>query len=543
MTSRLQIVFLDLNKKCAKPLSLSEMIINFDTLIINEFDSIKVFSECLTSTQVDIVFIHGEIDLNLYDFTCPVFLIGDTCSKGPFAYGIYSISRSDLESSLLIPFLRSCDESYKIYLALVLELNKKDSSGNQIRDVNTALAEANVRSTDIMLQLEESRDAAEAATNAKSHFLAIMSHEIRTPINGVIGMTHALKNTQLGEDQLRFVEVIKKCSDMLLGVINDILDFSKIEARKLELEIVPFDLKSLLDDFRDTVSAQIQEKGLLFNTSIQPNVPVALIGDFRRIRQVLNNLVSNAIKFTDEGTISIDISLESQSQDVVTLHFSVADTGIGLLDGNKKKIFASFTQADASTTRKYGGTGLGLAISKHLVELMDGEIGYINNVGEGTSFWFNVKIKKGVPNSPLDEVEEYKANATDKVSDNQKSKYKILIAEDNLINQLVALEILKNLGYQADKASNGEEVLSAIKKVPYDLILMDCQMPIMDGYQATSSIRSKQLLDINSSIPIIAMTAAAMKGDREKCIESGMNDYLTKPIDPLALSEMLNKWL
>jgi CheY-like chemotaxis protein len=185
----------------------------------------------------------------------------------------------------------------------------------------------------------------------------------------------------------------------------------------------------------------------------------------------------------------------------------------------------------------------GLAISKHLVELMDGEIGYINNVGEGTSFWFNVKIKKGVPNSPLDEVEEYKANATDKVSDNQKSKYKILIAEDNLINQLVALEILKNLGYQADKASNGEDVLSAMKKVPYDLILMDCQMPIMDGYQATSSIRSKQLLDINSSIPIIAMTAAAMKGDREKCIESGMNDYLTKPIDPLALSEMLNKWL
>ncbi len=538
-----------------------------------------------------------------------------------------------------------------------------------LKDTITQLEDATVRANQMAVE-------AELSNIAKSQFLANMSHEIRTPMNGVIGMTGLLLETKLDDEQRSYAETVRSSADSLLHLINDILDFSKIEAGKLEMDHIPFDLQALLDEIIATFAYKVQEKNLEMLCHIDPDVPTALCGDPGRIRQILNNLTGNAVKFTQQGEIVIRVSMELNDITAPLLRFSVSDSGIGIPLDKQNMLFNSFTQVDASTTRKYGGTGLGLAISKQLAELMGGEIGLNSQPDKGSEFWFTVKIEKepqqntnDSTTSTLDnikilivddnescrEIFSRKANAwnmtteiaancndaidalrqaanTDKPfnialidmqmpdtdgmmlgqmikndplikntktilmesiyrrsdnentaqlgfdasirkpvrnlelrsvlqttlagSDNSNQKnqtskkslfadynVRILLAEDNFTNQLVALGILKQFGLSADSVANGQEAVNSLSNIPYDLVLMDCQMPELDGYEATRIIRDPDSPVLNHNIPIVAMTANAMQGDRTKCIEAGMNDYIAKPVSAAKLAEILKTWL
>jgi CheY-like chemotaxis protein/HPt (histidine-containing phosphotransfer) domain-containing protein len=396
-------------------------------------------------------------------------------------------------------------------------------------------------------------------------------------MNGVIGMTGLLLDTELNDEQRRYAEIVHNSAESLLGIINDILDFSKIEAKKLDLETLDFNLSVLMNDFTATLAVQACQKGLEILCCVDPDVPTRLRGDPGRLRQILTNLAGNAVKFTHHGNISIHIKLIENNKDDVLLHFGVLDTGIGIPENKKDIIFANFTQADASTTRRYGGTGLGLAISKQLAELMGGEMGVESQVEKGSEFWFTVRLSKQPDSGQMESIQpaDFHSNQPQIVKDNSAGtrqttcdvlntfagcKARILLAEDNITNQQVALGILKKLGLRADAVANGAEVLNAIKTLPYDLNLMDVQMPVMDGLEATKRIRNYELeitnmvktgdspspfgiRDSSFQIPIIAMTAHAMQGDREKCLAVGMNDYISKPVSPLILVERLKKWL
>lgn len=393
-------------------------------------------------------------------------------------------------------------------------------------------------------ELVEARDKALQATNAKSSFLANMSHEIRTPMNGLLGVTNLMRETELSEEQTGYLGIIQNCTESLLTLINDILDFSKIEAGKLTLSPICTETQKILSNCVALYKFPIDAKRIKLELNVTPEVPKYIVADYTRIQQILNNLLSNAIKFTPEnGEIKISVKVEREGDKKVNLRFGIADNGIGITKEAQKRIFSAFEQADSSTTRKYGGTGLGLSICNALVKLMNGNIWAEGEVGEGTTFQFIVELD--LPTA--DEVAQYEQEVTQaqqkllEKSRTAKKELSILIAEDNIINQKIITKIVERMGHKVQTAMNGKEVLEALKHHKFNVILMDGQMPVMDGYEATRIIRQNEA-STNEHIPVIAVTANAMKGDELKCREAGMDDYISKPIDRDKLEALLLKY-
>jgi len=410
--------------------------------------------------------------------------------------------------------------------------NRTRQAVRTARELVTSLEQKTQALEEQAVELEAARRAAEAASVAKSQFLTTMSHEIRTPLNGVLGTTELLLDTRLSPSQRRYVQTAHRSATSLLALINDVLDMSRIEAGKLFLHRSVFDLRALVQEAVDLMASVAAGKPVSVGCRVPLEIPESLEGDPLRLRQLLLNLLHNAVKFTDEGRVVLEVSVLEETPQDLQLSFEVRDTGIGIEPGQVDSMFDAFVQADASDTRRHRGSGLGLAIVRQLAELMGGKVHVHSRVGQGSAFSFEVRLKKAA---------EAGVEVDDPVVVQARSGARVLLAEDDAVNQLVVVEMLKKLDCAVDVVDAGEAAFSSVERGRYDMVLMDCQMPGMDGFEATRRIRSAELAS-GHRIPIVALTADALSGSRERCMASGMDDYLTKPVSFASLREAVERW-